>query len=638
MAGKAESRRSGRLDQSSLERALDEVYKDQQGEETRADASVVICGHENASGVDPNFAGKLHDKLAETAQNAEQSGLRAPCTTQMLSAKELAALYSEDEDDETKVVLDTRSHGFMDQVDSKLVTELNKKLADEAQQAAPPKPSSDVPNRGFTADLNAALERKLGGQANDGDALAAALGQKLQFATSSNEVDQSGLRAPQCTVKLSAETLAGLDDDEDAADPAMLIASAHGAIEQIDSKLVLELQQKLAAKEAADAAAAALGPESSSSRALPNTVKLTANVLPDEDTEASGNGATPLASGLRAPQCTVKLTQDMLANLGDDEDVVADDARGNAPGSAVNPPAPAEEHGGLRAPQPTQLITADMLANLGDDDEIEASPGQGAGVNPNEAKPNKGVGVSGGAGEFDPSFFDSLQRKLESGGGRDEPSVVKKNSLQYASMDALEAGLQKAFGAAAIGPDDKQFTSGSQAPSCTANVADQMAMLDDEEDMPTLDRGGDIQRRGADGADLDESTAIPSGLKAPQTTCMLSPEQLAALAAEDEDLPVQESQRSAAPAQATTMSKELADRAQSLSTVIQSMREEPDGPDLLDKHKTMTSTCKLRLAWLTKDEVRKENNQLRKEIAALRSEIEEHRKEACLARKAHPSL
>lgn len=623
------------MDKDALEAALDEVFNSQQDESSRP---LMVHGHPNASGVDPDFASQLHDKLAAKTEPPEPSGLRAPCTTQMLSAKDLAALGDDEEDEDGKVVLDTKSHGFMDQVDSKLVTELNKKLSDEAQQASPQKPPGGGQKADFSSDLTAAFERKLGDQASDGNTdFAAALGQKLQL-VSSGEADASGLRAPQCTVKLSAEVLSGLDDDlEVVEDAAQLVAVTHGRIEEIDDKLVLELQKKLGAE--APQTSVASNREPSGFRAPQNTVKLEASMLPEDDEADERAG-----SGYRAPQCTVKLGEDVLANLDDD---------GDAPAAPFDAPAAQEGGSGLRAPQPTQLITADMLASL--DDEVEdlnagssaavAQPSAGAGAKPNEAKPKKGgahVGFSG-AGGFDPNFADSLQQKLDSGGGRGEPSVVEKAASKDASMDALQAGLQKAFGAGSDGAEDSRYMSGLKAPSCTQNIADKIALLDDEEDAPTRTdmsavsaslqglAGGTSAPSGVAGgavtADFDDPMAIPSGLKAPQTTCMLSAAQLAAIDAEDA-APVLEAQPAAAPPQAAAVDSEFA------SKVIQTMRDMPEGMDMWGQPKTLTSSCKLRLAWLTKDEVRKENDQLRKEIASLRAEIEAHRKEACLARKA----
>merc|ERR1712023_542691 len=125
-----------------------------------------IRGKETVGQIDANFAGKLHEKLAQQADNTidEPSGMRAPACTMMLSAQDLAAL--DDEDEEEKVVLDTHNHGVIDQVDAKLVTELNKKLCDEAsdQRDGGRAGSKDRTGGDFSQDLSSALQQKLGGQ------------------------------------------------------------------------------------------------------------------------------------------------------------------------------------------------------------------------------------------------------------------------------------------------------------------------------------------------------------------------------------------------------------------------------------------------------------------------------------------
>merc|ERR1719174_1811159 len=151
----------------------------------------LISGHENTAGVDPDFARSLHDKLAEETDKSESNGLRAPCTTQHLSMNDLSHL--DDEEAEDGVIIDKKDHGKIDHVDSKLVTELNRRLCDEISQ-------KDHPKNG----ANPAKEASF----------AAALGSKL--------------------------------DGLEVVDNAQLVAATHGAISKIDDNLVLELQRKLA--------------------------------------------------------------------------------------------------------------------------------------------------------------------------------------------------------------------------------------------------------------------------------------------------------------------------------------------------------------------------------------------------------
>jgi len=741
MAAKKEKK--GRLDKSSLEAALNDAFNDEE--------TVEINGHEKAAGVDPNFAGKLHDKLEgevaehpERADEAEPTGLRAPACTQVLSAKDLAALDDEDDENGERVM----DHGFIDHIDSKLVTELNKKLcdeiahekdakpaasdgrshadgprgcprgfttnldaalgklaADEDEEAkAAPAASSSVGPRGaprgfttnlnsalgklaaeeseedkagsdpFSADLSAALNKKLGGgQAASSDPfssdLNAALNKKLAGAEQGNvdeldrrfddedrqerqqeadEAVKSGMRAPKPTVKLCSDLLAKLDA-EDEIDSAMVVAASHGAITDVDKSLVDALNARFGADADED--------DDNTQRALPrapmNTVKLDPSMLPDDDEEETphpghgnidmidGNFVAQLQQklegkeesdeeerievvgrGCHAPQVTMKLDAEMLAALDDDDDIpVSDNPMSVMDGAAaalkkvsnfaedipndttewgVNHDADLTQENapGLRAPCVTQLISADMLAELDDDDDP------------------MGQGVAGFAG--------SLQDKLAKSGGK------AKGVLGFCEGNPDEA----------ITPDEMDdqepiICSGLKAPASTCQLtADQLAQLDLDDD----DLNADPM------AENDEPEK--SGVRAPACTQVISAEMLAGIDDDVDDAVLQFGQGPSAeqlatlnaaasvlgsgPAPAGETPTALTMNSGSATKVIQSMQ----GSGPWGQAKPPSSSCKLRLAWLSKDEVRKENDQLRKEINALRAEIEMHRKEATLARKA----
>jgi len=224
-----------KLNANALEKAL-EVVCAQSDPPTASPSMTMVSGHENIAGVDPDFAAHLHDKLVEKTDKTEQSGLRAPCTTLHLSTNDLSHL--DDEEAEDGVIIDKKDHGKIDHVDSKLVTELNRRLCDEISHKEQPK----------TGAVEASF--------------AAALGSKL--------------------------------DDLEVVDNAQFVAATHGAISKIDDNLVLELQRKLAgAGEAADPEEAALCKETAAKepegmRAPMNTrtpgamMSLLQNLDPDE--------------------------------------------------------------------------------------------------------------------------------------------------------------------------------------------------------------------------------------------------------------------------------------------------------------------------------------------------------------------
>jgi hypothetical protein len=165
-------------------------------------------------------------------------------------------------------------HGAIDQVDSKLVTELQKKLhgleiSPELRAALEARVHQNPRSAGFEAELLAALNRQLAEQTVTQD----------DSAPSSEVHFESGLRAPQSTVKLSTQMLANLDEEE-----AQDVAQSHGPIDHISNELVTEVHKKF---------------ESQSSQAW--------NMMDSE------------APGLRAPQNTTKLNADMLRSLEQDD-------------------------------------------------------------------------------------------------------------------------------------------------------------------------------------------------------------------------------------------------------------------------------------------------------------------------------
>jgi hypothetical protein len=603
---------------------------------------MMIQGHEKAGGVDPNFAGLLHDKLAEKVEDPQPSGLRAPCVTGVLSMQDLAAL--EDEDDEgEKVVIDTTSHGVIDQVDSKLVTELNRKLCEQAATSNE-KPSTS--GGGFSGELSAALERKLGSQEPPAsqaamgavnNELLAAVERKLGKQGSDEELEKvdisnmSGLRAPASTVKLSAEALCALDDEDDEVEDRTKMAPVnHGNIDNINDKLVLELQRKLAnADEETRDAVETTAP--AGFRAPANTMKLTAdvmNALDDEDGppnrgidvaalqqrfEADADDAvdTGPVRGTRAPQPTMKLSQDMLAEIDADDDVDFVPAAVKPRGSGQFDPSFASEltqklaekkgdESGLRAPEPTKLISSDMLADLGDEEEATgsilnnaASALQGLPNRETEvarqqfeepaksAKPKRGVSF-GNAGSSQEDFAAKLAKKLN----QDLPNISEAPSGTTTLPDTLLPEDEE--------ETDQRFKGGRIAPQCTQVLsADMLADIEDDDTALGV---------------------LASGRRAPECTAVLAMGQLEQMDAESE-----QQQRQVAP---STAESEFA------AKVMQNMRDVPNG-----SAKPASSSCRLRLAWLSDDEVRKENDALRQEIVSLRAQIEMHRKEACFARK-----
>lgn len=757
------AKKAGRLDASSLEKALEDAFNDAPDDKHES-------GGGAGGGIDPNFAAKLHDKLegehdklvqkvGGEIPNDEPSGLRAPATTRMLCAKELAAL-----DDEEDVPFDdSHNHGKIDLVDSKLVTELNKKLEDEVAhvthgpgadlhgslQSALDKlgASEDLFDKldtnkdgvitktefhdalkpgasggastGFGVDLSAALEKKLGGQAGrDDEDDYDNLDRRYSDIDNDEKANTSGLRAPQCTVKLSAQDMAGLDDDDDeVVDSALLVAQSHGGpigLNDVDKNLVADLQRMLGAGGKDEKPVSEAG-----FRAPQNTVKLDASMLPDDeddediptiDTNPHGNidaidsgfasalqkkleasemeeqDLEVVERGCRAPQPTVKLSQDLLGNLENDEDFrdEAEDPMGTAAAAAAaltkmcntteRTSILEQDRGGgddedvtqgeaacsgLRAPEGTKLITSDMLAGLDDDDDIEMEEDPAAAVfkevqpvvdhsagatvssgsKSNDAKPKKGKSVVG-FGNFDASFADSLNAKL----GPGEPDTDQVFTVD----DDIDDG-----------PNRGKYMSGLSAPATTQQLtADQLANLDDEDDdIPmAADASLGLALSGLATSldrERDDDEVQKSGMRAPACTQVMNADMLANIDDDDDyiaPMPVQPSNGGPSAEQLATLNAALvavqggtAGKQQqdpmdsmkaltmdgiSASKVVDVARGLPEGPP-----RPLISSCKLRLAWLSKDEVSKENEQLRKEIASLRAEIDMHRKEATFARK-----
>jgi len=252
------------------------------------------------------------------------TGLRAPCATTVLDAQELAQMLAEDEDG---TALEPRNHGAIDQVDSQLVTGLQRKLAAEGQGA-----SSSTSQPFAPADLAAALERGLQDQQfSSVTAVPEDPGSPAGF--------HSGLRAPHATVNLSSLALQSLDEDvEDS-------RNNPGQMQNIDDHLVLELQRKLCSQ--------------------PN--------LSGEDSQQFDS---TIPAGVLAPQNTTKLSADVLQMLSDEDDrqeadvdtidlnLVSELQRKLEGGGQEQCQAPLP---GTRAPDPTLMLTPSMLQGLDDE-------------------------------------------------------------------------------------------------------------------------------------------------------------------------------------------------------------------------------------------------------------------------------
>lgn len=756
------SKKGGRLDKSSLEKALEDAFQDQEPVSPRIapdGAPMMIHGHETTSGVDPNLAAMLHDKLAQEAGTVqaddEPTGLKAPCTTKLLSAQELAAL---DDEDAENVPIDRSNHGVIDNIDAKLLTELNKKLCDEvththhgqsdhlkedlesalqrklgAAQAGGAMGSNGVPaanTGGLDANLSAALEKKLAG-AVDENGLQADLGARFAGDDGADyyekeDPNHSGLRAPQCTVKLSAEALAGLDDEDEEED---LTGGARSGVvsKGVDTGLVSNLQKALEGgrlpdyhyddgrKHCSGLAApsttqkldlnqlAGLDDEDEDVPLVDNKVygnigNVDANFVASLQSKLEGEDLEPseelakIERGCRAPKPTLKLKEDVIAGIsGDDEiaEAMEDPLRNqaNVPAAAAaklnkavaglenqefapelertDAEEAEEKAGALRAPESTKLITSDMLVGLDDEDDLPTLPEYtGTSASAPKTSPKKKGGVGFSASNADDPFANALQKKL---------AGSSVDCEDFADGDEVET----------------KYTSGLSAPATTQQLTTEMlANLDaEEDDVPQFAYGDPLHGLTEHGLaeDLEhlkfaaENDEPKSGMKAPATTEVIDPSMLANLDDEDEDpglrtglafLKKQEDTKAEAAMPTNAPSADqlatLTAAARALDGVVPNVPQKPQdprsptspqhGPLTMDsdsatkvvqtargtgieentwgQSRAPTSSCKLRLAWLSKDEVRKENDKLRKEIASLRAEIAMHRKEASLAAKA----
>lgn len=717
------AKHGGRLDQLSLEKALEDALGPTPGKTPPAEDTTIIHGKEAVAngGVDPAFAAKLgaalasSDRAEATTNTDDPSGLRAPSCTKVLTKEELANLNDEDDEDavEKAPKLDHSSHGAIDMIDSKLVTDLSKRLIEEAKapddrrkeptgsnggdpfagslesallklgasetcaacgsvfmpdavfcrKCGTKRPEADQAGDVFTKNLSAALEQTLGG-----DDLAASFDQRFEKgpAEKEDEADdvesmRPGLRAPQPTVKLSAEALAAIgndDEDDEVVDSALLVAQSHGAITSsaVDKDLVAALNKQLGGQDV----------PSSKPPADLDTGFLSSLMSKLEAKETQDDDIDVMEVGCQAPAQTMKLSQDMLAELSDGEDEI--ETKPNlslpAPAAASSKAAPrmslkgsprfadAEEDrpeeaegSGLRAPEPTTLITADMLADLADEDDEEDKV-QGGKLNlsigpdlpqPSSErpdKPKKGVGFSGGSSNFEPAFAENLNKKLQGGlQVSDEPPEVFDDEDETQTSGVYGKGLT--------------------APPGTVQLSqDQLKMLDDDDDdIPIREAPKGMSAPGPEDKDKDWRDEERTGMQAPHATVMVGADMLVGID-DDDDEPVEVNCGPSAAQLATLSAAALALHdippvsaqqqgsealtmdSVSATKVSQLARGLQEGTDLWGKQKAPTSSCKLRLAWLSKDEVRKENDQLRKEIQSLRAEIDMHRKEATLARKA----
>jgi hypothetical protein len=207
----------------------------------------------------------------------------------------------------------------------------------------------------------------------------------------------------------------------------------------------------------------------------------------------------------------------------------------------------------------------------------ETAPAGQQSEDPGKAKPKRGVsfGNSGSSEDFAAKLTNKLNQNLPN---------ISEASPGTTLPDTLLPGDEE--------ETDQRFKGGRIAPASTQVLSsDMLADMEDDDEV------------------------LESGRRAPQSTAVISRDQLEQLDGENEP----QQQRQVAP---STAESEFA------AKVIQNMRDVPDG-----SAKPASSSCKLRLAWLSDDEVRKENDALRREIASLRAQIEMHRKEACFSRK-----
>jgi len=296
------------------------------------------------------------------------------------------------------------------------------------------------------------------------------------------------------------------------------------------------------------------------------------------------------------------------------------------------------DHNGLDAPEPTKMLTADMLAGIDDDDEVA----QGVDLCSQLASKLEACTLDGDGEVVSRRDSGDSSKDGKGSKGANSKRVVgfsagEKNDKGFA--DALSAKLANADGK--VGSDEAprdddndddeiKFEAGRRAPQTTQVLSmSQLSALDaeDDNDDPLASAAVLLAKAVPDGCesfeDGDEVTLekFAAGMKAPQCTAVLSADQLAML---DDDVELMDD-----PSPDAQVSPQQAKDREFAAKVIQDMQGLPNGLS-----KPVSSSCKMRLAWLSDEEIRNENDQIRREIASLRSQIEMHRRQASLANKA----
>jgi len=464
------------------------------------------------------------------------------------------------------------------------------------------KDSPSKADQGFAADLAKGLAQVSGGSAPSGPEadLAAKLRQGLTEVADKREEEPaaSGLKAPQCTEVITADMLAALDDDEPAsADPG----NSEGQIADAVSRLLgqEQTQESWSAVSGSDNGSSKKSSKKGEKKKVNVGFRANGSTSTSEPTaimdalaqKLAGGGEQPAAAAAppvdsgdalpRAPANTLMLSEAQMAALDDDEDIPLMDGP-SLPADADDVPS------GTKAPHSTTLLSKEQLAACWDDEQEEITE-----------IPQVGMKAP-------------------------HSTVVLSSEL----LDECNDDVDLMDGAVGADTEDTgPMPSGLKAPQTTAVLtAAQLAQfgVDDEDDEPVVT--GLKDQLNSMFADNNDEDVVASGTKAPHTTCMLRADDLAQL---DDDVE-EDTQENRA------LNEELQPAEDIATQVVQRVRDMPEA--ITDPwgnlpNAPVSSSCKLRLAWLSKDEIRKENDQLRKEIGQLKKEIEAHRK-APLSQKA----
>jgi hypothetical protein len=273
-----------------------------------------------------------------------------------------------------------------------------------------------------------------------------------------------------------------------------------------------------------------------------------------------------------------------------------------------------------------------MLANLDDEEDV-----------PGDVLQNAVAALQAEENTF--SRQDSVQSIQTSSGQQSEDGSKKKpkRTISFRNSNGMDkefaASLAKKLGQGMPSVCEDELAAvvvGTKAPHTTTTLTDNLldeVWKDDEDVADNKFDGGRIAPQPTqvlsadtlgelenDDVEDDTNLVMKSGMKAPQCTAVLTMDQLDQLDDDSEQpQPQQSAERQIPP---STAESDFA------AKVIQNMQDLPSG-----NTKPVNSSIKLRLAWLSDDDVRKENDSLRREIASLRSQIEMHRKEASFGRK-----